>query len=397
MRLAIPAVLFSVCILAVHAEDLTTRDGSVYRNYRVVSSDPGYVTILYNDGGGRVPLSQLPADLQREYHYDPATAAAYTRQFEAEDRHERIAVQLAQSNPLAESTPGTDSTLAAFAPSTAAPSADAQPAPAPAPDAEQAAAPPVASSSGNMPGSTKDFDPGDDPLQPDADILSHDSSSDSGNFQGSDFSYYAAYDNSGGLWVSSYDPAGNMHWYRWDRKGNDHHDHLVRLDGSRDLPPNALVTLDRSGQWVITYIDSNGIAQRFYRSPSELHADPGAGAWRVVLNGDGSRSLCREGEEQNPPHDFHHYAYADQGPAHENRASTYHGFAGPVRYGTSYSSSIVMGSNVHVGGQMGNGMAPPRSYGGDTHGVVSGAQGGTTIVHVTPAPSSSTTTVVRTH
>jgi hypothetical protein len=71
------------------AEDLTTRDGKVYRNYTVLGHDIGYITIMYADGGGKIPLSNLPAELQAKYGYDPAKSAQFVKQDTEADRKAR--------------------------------------------------------------------------------------------------------------------------------------------------------------------------------------------------------------------------------------------------------------------------------------------------------------------
>ena len=43
------------------------------------------VTILHDDGGGRIPLATLPADLQATFHYDSAAAHAAADSFRKEE------------------------------------------------------------------------------------------------------------------------------------------------------------------------------------------------------------------------------------------------------------------------------------------------------------------------
>jgi hypothetical protein len=85
-------LLLLVGLAALRADDLVTRDGQVYKDYRVLSHDTGFITIMYVDGGGKIPLSQLPADLQRKYGYDPAAAAAAVQAATAQDRKDRQAM-----------------------------------------------------------------------------------------------------------------------------------------------------------------------------------------------------------------------------------------------------------------------------------------------------------------
>jgi nucleoredoxin len=82
-------ILLALGTLPLPAEDLVTRDGTVYRNYTVLGHDVGYLTIMYADGGGKIPLSNLPADLQAKYGYDPAKSDQFVKQDTAADRKAR--------------------------------------------------------------------------------------------------------------------------------------------------------------------------------------------------------------------------------------------------------------------------------------------------------------------
>jgi hypothetical protein len=55
-------------------EDWTTTEGKVYREVKVLKAEPDAVSILYRDGGALIPLAKLPLDLQKRFHYDPASA-----------------------------------------------------------------------------------------------------------------------------------------------------------------------------------------------------------------------------------------------------------------------------------------------------------------------------------
>jgi hypothetical protein len=79
--------------VALHAEDWTTLDGkTTYKGVSVLSHDDGYVTILDSDGGAKVPLSRLPANLQKRFGYDPAKAAAAVAAAEAQEAMDRQAI-----------------------------------------------------------------------------------------------------------------------------------------------------------------------------------------------------------------------------------------------------------------------------------------------------------------
>ena len=65
----------------VSSDDLATKLGTVYHNFRVERVDPAGITISYiPDGGGlgmeTVPSNLLPDDWQRRYGYNPEQAAA---------------------------------------------------------------------------------------------------------------------------------------------------------------------------------------------------------------------------------------------------------------------------------------------------------------------------------
>ena len=88
-------IFFFLSILAlatVQAEDLKTRDGKVYHDYKVLGHDAGYLTILYSEGGGKIPLSELPDDLQKKYGYDKAQADAFVQATIEQDRKDRAAL-----------------------------------------------------------------------------------------------------------------------------------------------------------------------------------------------------------------------------------------------------------------------------------------------------------------
>lgn len=76
MRL-LPLLLLLAIPLFVHAEDWTTTDGKTYHGVKVLSHDAAFVTVMDADGGARIPLRTLDANLQKKFDYD-ATKAAIT-------------------------------------------------------------------------------------------------------------------------------------------------------------------------------------------------------------------------------------------------------------------------------------------------------------------------------
>ncbi len=49
-----------------------TTDGKTYQDVKVEKIQEGYVTIIYADGGARIPISTLPEEVQRELEYNSA-------------------------------------------------------------------------------------------------------------------------------------------------------------------------------------------------------------------------------------------------------------------------------------------------------------------------------------
>jgi hypothetical protein len=83
---AAAAVLLTGVSVTLHAEDWTAIDGTHYESVVVVKVEADAVTILDRDGGGIVPLSKLPPDLQKRFGYDPAKAASAAAKRSAADR-----------------------------------------------------------------------------------------------------------------------------------------------------------------------------------------------------------------------------------------------------------------------------------------------------------------------
>ncbi len=61
---------------ALRATDWTTTDGKTYTDVKLIKRDADTVTILDEDGGARISLDRLPADLQKRFGYDPVAAKA---------------------------------------------------------------------------------------------------------------------------------------------------------------------------------------------------------------------------------------------------------------------------------------------------------------------------------
>jgi hypothetical protein len=58
---------------------LKTLDGATYTNAEISSVTAAYAIVIYGGGGTKIPLTNLPPELQKKYHYDPAAAAAFDK------------------------------------------------------------------------------------------------------------------------------------------------------------------------------------------------------------------------------------------------------------------------------------------------------------------------------
>ena len=81
-----------LALLPLRAEDWTTTTGETYKNVKVLSHDAAYVTILHQDGGGKILLSTLSPDVQKRFGYDPVKAAQAIAAAAAADEQNRIAL-----------------------------------------------------------------------------------------------------------------------------------------------------------------------------------------------------------------------------------------------------------------------------------------------------------------
>ena len=86
------ALIAVISALSVHlctAEDMTTTDGTVYRNATVTKADPDALKISFEDGLARIPFEKLPEDIRQKYGYTPEAAAAFQKQV-AEQRQAEV-------------------------------------------------------------------------------------------------------------------------------------------------------------------------------------------------------------------------------------------------------------------------------------------------------------------
>ena len=129
MRSLLPLVLLLAASFLLRAEDWTTVDGKTFKNVKVLSHGDGYVTIMDDDGGAKVMLTELPAPLRARFGFDPVKASACVAATEASDEKEQAALDAEkrrQDAAAAGASPfGTPSVPAA----TSTPSVAVQPAP----------------------------------------------------------------------------------------------------------------------------------------------------------------------------------------------------------------------------------------------------------------------------
>jgi hypothetical protein len=92
MKTALFAACLGLTLLPARAEDWIAADGKVYQDVQVLSHNAAYVTILYKDGGGRIPLTLLKPELQKRFGYDPAKAPAIIAATQAADQRDQKAL-----------------------------------------------------------------------------------------------------------------------------------------------------------------------------------------------------------------------------------------------------------------------------------------------------------------
>jgi hypothetical protein len=94
MKTLIIAMLGLGLAAGSRAENLSTTDGTTYHNITIQRADPDGLSIAYTPAGGglgvaKVKFSQLTADQQKQFDYDPAKA----QEFEARCAQATAAVQ----------------------------------------------------------------------------------------------------------------------------------------------------------------------------------------------------------------------------------------------------------------------------------------------------------------
>lgn len=95
--------LFSMCLATVGlADDFKTIDGQEYKDATVARVEPDGIVLTTSAGISKVYFAELPKDVQEQFHYDLAKAAAYVSDQKAE--LERVRKQQEQARQRAEET-----------------------------------------------------------------------------------------------------------------------------------------------------------------------------------------------------------------------------------------------------------------------------------------------------
>lgn len=73
--------IIGIVLLAVSsiAENITNTLGAVYSNVTIKRVEPDSLVVMGNKGIVRIPMAELPEELQHRFKYDPAKAAAHEK------------------------------------------------------------------------------------------------------------------------------------------------------------------------------------------------------------------------------------------------------------------------------------------------------------------------------
>jgi hypothetical protein len=93
-------LLLLACGSTALSSDITTTNGTVYRDARVTTVDPDGLHIVHKFGVAKVPFEELSAALRAKYHYDKQKADAYRQQIRARQRS--LANKSATTQPQAQ-------------------------------------------------------------------------------------------------------------------------------------------------------------------------------------------------------------------------------------------------------------------------------------------------------
>jgi hypothetical protein len=93
----------------------TTTDGKTYNKVKIVKVEADCVTILDSEGGARIDIGTLPADIQSQLKYNPALAhqAAQNRQNEIAASHDAEVATTQPAAPRTDAAPADSTTASA--------------------------------------------------------------------------------------------------------------------------------------------------------------------------------------------------------------------------------------------------------------------------------------------
>jgi hypothetical protein len=83
------ASLFVLSLISAHCDPpksgqslgtITTTDGKVYADAKLAVVEPDGISILYADGGAKIPFTSLSPETQKQFGYDPEKSAFYARE-----------------------------------------------------------------------------------------------------------------------------------------------------------------------------------------------------------------------------------------------------------------------------------------------------------------------------
>lgn len=69
--------------------ELTTKDGRIYRECRILRAEPDALLVRHAAGVARLSLFDLPEPIQQQYRFDPSTAMAHARSRLERERDQR--------------------------------------------------------------------------------------------------------------------------------------------------------------------------------------------------------------------------------------------------------------------------------------------------------------------
>ncbi len=91
-------LLATAAAISCFAANITTRDGTIYRNAQVTGVDPDGIRVTHSTGVAKLRFEDLPEALQKQYHYDAAKVAAYRKQVEDAQKAAAAQAAVAQQN-----------------------------------------------------------------------------------------------------------------------------------------------------------------------------------------------------------------------------------------------------------------------------------------------------------